>query len=181
MKLLLLTIVLFLVTAAQAQTYAPYTGNKANSTTVSKQKLTKNQKSKPVVSEKASLKEESELKGDFEDFMNKAVEQLHQKDYLKAEGFYTQALEVSTEKNAWRAWLSRATLYAIMKEDSKAIKDLSLAIENKATPKTQLAIMYATRARIQAANKKMNLACADVAKAKALGISERLIADIDCK
>ena len=181
MKSLLMIVCFFLGLAANAQTYAPYTGNKAKTNTTSRPAAATTKKKEPVAAEKTVVKEEANPKADFEDLMNKAVEQLHQKDYLKSESFYTQALGVSTEKNAWRALQSRATLYAIMKEDKKAIGDLTAAIKEKNTPKPQLAIIYATRARIQAANKNMDLACSDIAKAKALGVSKRLINGIECK
>lgn len=180
MKLLLLISAIVLGTAAQAQTYAPYTGNKANETAVSKPGSEKNKKSKVTVAEKTSLKEDEKPKGDFQDLMNKAVEQLHQKDYQKAEGFYTQALEVSTPETAWRALMSRATLYAIMEDDKKAIADLTSAIESGDTPQKQLAIIYISRARLLANNKNMDLACKDVAKAKALGLPQGFTIDIKC-
>lgn len=171
---------LFLGVAMQAQTYAPYTGNKASQTAVSKPAAAKN-KTKPVVAEKAPAKEEEKPLADFQDLMNKAVEQLHQKEYQKAESFYTEALGVSTEKTAWRALLSRATLYAIMMDDEKAVADLTKAIETKGTPQKQLAIIYVTRARLEANHKKMDLACADVAKAKALGLPAGFTIDVECK
>ena len=180
MKLLLLITAIVLGTAVQAQTYAPYSGNKANGTAVSKPGPEKNKESKTVVAKKASVKESKNPKGDFQDLMNKAVEQLHQKDYQKAQGFYTQALEVSTKKNAWRALLSRATLYAIMKDDEKAIADFTTAIESGDTPQKQLAIIYVSRARILANNKKIDLACKDVAKAKAIGLPEGFVVGIKC-
>lgn len=181
MKLLLFITAFLFVITAEAQTYAPYTGNKANGKTVSKPDPAQAEKMKPAVAEKAPVKEDIKPTGDdFQDMMNKAVEQLHQKDYQLAESFYTRALNVSTEKTAWRALLSRATLYAIMKDDKRAITDLTKAIETKGTPQKQLAVIYMTRARILANNNKMDLACEDVAKAKALGLSESLIADIDC-
>lgn len=180
MKLLLLIYAIVLGTAAQAQTYAPYSGNKANGTAVSKSASVKNKESKPAVVQKAVLKEEENSNGDFQDLMNKAVEQLHQKEYQKAEDFYTQALGVSTKKTAWRALLSRATLYSIMKDDEKATADLTSAIESGDTPQKQLAIIYITRARILANNKNMDLACKDVAKAKALGLPQGFTIDIKC-
>jgi hypothetical protein len=180
MKFLLLMTSLLLGVAMQAQTYAPYTGNKANQTAVSKTAPAKN-KTKPVVAEKAPAKEEEKPKADFQDFMNKAVEQLHQKDYQKALGFYTQALGVSTKKTEWLPLMSRATLYAIIKDDKKAVADLTTAIENGNTPKKQLAIIYMSRARLLANNKNMDLACEDVAKAKALGLPEGVTVDIECK
>lgn len=170
---------LFLGVAMQAQTYAPYTGNKASQTPVSKPAPAKN-KTKPVVAEKVPAKEEEKPSADFQDLMNKAVEQLHQKEYQKALGFYTQALGVSTEKTAWRALLSRATLYAIMMDDEKAVADLTKAIETKGTPQKQLAIIYVTRARLEANHKKMDLACADLAKAKALGLPDAMTVDFKC-
>lgn len=181
MKFLLLTAVLMLSITAPAQTYAPYTGNKANQTTVSKPAPAKNEKTKPVVVEKTPVKEEENSTDDFQDMMNKAVEQLHQKEYQKAESFYTRALGVSTEKTAWRALQSRATLYAIMKDDEKAVADLTTAIKTKGTPEKQLATIYVTRAKLYANNKKMDLACKDLAKAKALGFPDTLIEGVDCK
>lgn len=181
MKLLLLITAIGLGTAVQAQTYAPYSGNKANGTVVSKPGSEKDKKSKVTVAEKTSLKDDEKPKGNFQDFMNKAVEQLHQKDYQKAQGFYTQALEVSTKETAWRALLSRATLYAIMEDDEKAIADLTSAIESGDTPQKQLAIIYVSRARILANNKNMDLACKDVAKAKALGLPQGFTVNIKCK
>lgn len=180
MKFLLFTGLFFLGIMGHAQTYAPYTGNKANETKVSKPAKTKTEDIKPVPVEKSQKEEDKKTADDFQNMMNKAVEQLHQKDYQLAEGFYTRALNVSTEKTAWRALLSRATLYAIMKDDQKAIADLTKAIENKGTPQKQLAVIYMTRARLLANNNKMDLACKDVAKAKALGLTESLIADVDC-
>lgn len=180
MRLLLLMTSLFLGIGVQAQTYAPYSGNKANGTVVSKPGFEKNKETKVINAEKTSLIDDEKPKGDFQDFMNKAVEQLHQKEYQKAEGFYTQALEVSTKKNAWRAFLSRATLYAIMKDDEKAIADLTSAIENGDAPQKQLAIIYISRARILANNKNLDLACKDVTKAKALGLPEGFTVDIKC-
>lgn len=179
MKLLLLMTSLFLGVAMQAQTYAPYTGNKANTAAVSKQAAAKDKK-EPAAAEKAPAKEEEMPGDDFQDMMNKAVEQLHQKDYQKAESFYTRALGVSTEKTAWRALQSRATLYAIMKDEEKAVADLTTAIKTKGTPEKQLAIIYVTRAKLYANNKKMDLACKDLAKAKALGFPETLIEGVDC-
>lgn len=181
MKLLLFITVFLFAATAQAQTYAPYTGNKANETKVSKPAKAKTEDVKPVSVEKSDKEEDKKTADDFQDMMNKAVEQLHQKDYQMAESFYTRALGVSTEKTAWRALLSRATLYAIMKDDQKAIADLTKAIETKGTPQKQLAIIYMTRARLLANNNKMDLACKDVAKARALGLTESLIADIECK
>jgi tetratricopeptide (TPR) repeat protein len=180
MKLLLVMTGLFLGIAVQAQTYAPYSGNKANGTAVSKPDSLKSKKSKPVVAEKATMKESKMPKGDFQDLMNKAVEQLHQKDYQRSEDFYTQALEVSTKQNAWRALMSRATLYAIMKDDQKAIADFTTAIESGDTPQKQLAIIYVSRARLLANNKKNDLACQDIAKAKALGLPEGFTVDVKC-
>lgn len=181
MKSLLFTVVLLLGMTLQAQTYAPYTGNKANGTTVSKPDATKNKTPKPAVTEKTPAKEDKKTGADFQDLMNKAVEQLHQKDYQQSESFYTQALDVSTEKTAWRALLSRATLYAIMKDDEKAVADLTTAIETKGTPQKQLAVIYVTRAKIRANHKNMDLACADLAKAKSLGAPYELTRDIACK
>jgi tetratricopeptide (TPR) repeat protein len=181
MKLLLFITVFLVVTLAQAQTYAPYTGNKANETKVSKPAKAKTEDVKPVSVERPHKEEDKKTADDFQDMMNKAVEQLHQKDYQMAESFYTRALGASTEKTAWRALLSRATLYAIMKDDQKAIADLTKAIETKGTPQKQLAIIYMTRARLLANNNKMDLACKDVAKARTLGLTESLIADIECK
>lgn len=188
MKLLLLILSFFLVTTVQAQTYAPYSGNKANGTKVAKQDKPKTENTKPVVTEKPAEKvpekpqkeESKKAKDEFEDFMIKAAEQLHQKDYQKALGFYTQALEVSTKESAHMPLVSRATLYAIMNEDEKAMADLTKAIEIKGTPQKQLAIIYRMRARLYANNKKMDLACKDVAKAKALGASDTAIEGIDC-
>jgi len=180
MKLLLLITAIVFGTTVQAQTYAPYSGNKANGTAVSKPVSEKNKESKVIVAEKTSLKNDEKPKGDFQDLMNKAVEQLHQKEYQKAESFYTQALEVSTEKTAWRALMSRATLYAIIKDDEKAIADLTTAIESGDTPQKQLAIIYVSRARLLANNKKNDLACQDVAKAKALGLPEGFTVDVKC-
>ena len=180
MKLLLLITAIVFGTTAGAQTYAPYSGNKANGTAVSKPKTEKNKENTTVVTEKTSLKNDEKAKGDFQDLMNKAVEQLHQKEYQKAESFYTQALEVSTEKTAWRALLSRSTLYSIMMDDKKALADLTTAIESGDTPQKQLAIIYMSRARILANNKNMDLACKDLAKAKALGLPEGFTADIKC-
>lgn len=182
MKLLLLITGLFLGVAMQAQTYAPYTGNKANKTAVAKQNKNKAENTKLVAAEKPQTEELKKPTGDdFQDFMIKAIEQLHQKDYQKALGFYTQALEVSTEKTACEALVGRATLYAIMKEDEKAVADLTMAIKTKGTPQKQLAIIYIMRARIYANNKNMDLACKDLAKAKALGLPETQTEGIDCK
>ena len=181
MKLLLLMTAMLLGSALQAQTYAPYSGNKANSTTSSKSASANGKESKPAAAPKTVLKEEEKPKGDFQDLMNKAVEQLHQKDYLKAEDYYTQALAVSTEKNAWRALMSRATLYAIIKEDKKALADLTTAIDSGDTPQKQLAVIYVSRARLLANNKKNDLACKDVAKAKALGLPEGFTVDVKCE
>lgn len=119
MRLLLLITGLFLGMTAQAQTYAPYTGNKANETVVSKSDSIRNKKPKPVVAEKAPRKEKKKPKGDFQDLMNKAVEQSKEKEYTKALGFYTQALDVSTEETAWRALISRASVYIMMNDDKK--------------------------------------------------------------
>jgi tetratricopeptide (TPR) repeat protein len=182
MKLLLLMICFFLGTAMQAQTYAPYTGNKANGTAATKPAPAKNKETKkPVVAEKAPPKGEEKPSADFQDFMRKAIEQLHQKDYEKALGFYTQALEVSTEQTACIALVSRATLYAIMKEDEKAVADLTMGIKNRNTPQKQLAIIYIMRARLYANNKNLDLACQDVAKAKALGLPAGFTIDVECK
>ena len=52
MKLLLSISVLFLSVTVQAQTYVPYSGNKANETKVSKPVKNKVENSKPVVAEK---------------------------------------------------------------------------------------------------------------------------------
>jgi tetratricopeptide (TPR) repeat protein len=181
MKFLLLITGLFFGVAMQAQTYAPYTGNKANQTAVSKPAPAKNEKTKPAAAEKAPVKEEEKPGDDFQDFMKKAIEQLHQKDYQKALGFYTQALEVSTEQSACIALVSRATLYAIMKDDEKAVADLTTAIKTKGTPEKQLAIIYMMRAKLYANNKNMDLACKDLAKAKAHGLADTLIEGVDCK
>ena len=181
MKFLLLITSLFLGVAMQAQTYAPYTGNKANATAASKTAAAKSTKPKPVAAEKAPVKETEKSDDDFQTLMNKAVEQLHQKDYQMAESFYTQALGVSTKKTAWRALLSRATLYSIIKDDDKALADLTKAIETKGTPEKQLAIIYVSRARLHANHKNMELACADVAKAKAIGLPDALTVDFECK
>ena len=181
MKFLLFTGLFFLGIMGHAQTYAPYTGNKANEAKTAKPAKANAENAKPAVTETAPVKEEKISPDDFQDMMNKAVEQLHQKDYQMAESFYTRALNVSTEKTAWRALLSRATLYAIMKDDQKAMADLTKAIEIKGTPQQQLAILYMTRARLLANNNKKDLACKDVAKAKALGLKDSLIADIECK
>ncbi|MHA3788806.1 tetratricopeptide repeat protein [Flavobacterium hauense] len=183
MKLLQLLITAFLFSiTGHAQTYAPYTGNKANATTVSKPAAAKSTKPKPLTAEKAPVKEtEKSKEDDFQTLMNKAVEQLHQKDYQMAESFYTQALGVSTKKTAWRALLSRATLYSIIKDDDKALADLTKAIETKGTPEKQLAIIYVSRARLHANHKNMDLACADVAKAKAIGLPDALTVDFECK
>lgn len=181
MKLLLLMTGLFLGIAVQAQTYAPYTGNKANETVVSKPDSLKSKKSKPVVAEKASLKESKKPKGDFQDLMNKAVEQSKEKEYKKALGFYTQALEVSTDETAWRALVSRATVYSMMKEDKKAIADLTTIIDSGNAPQKQLGTVYMSRARMHAANNNMDLACRDVAKAKELGLPDALTSGVECK
>ena len=180
MKLLLLIMSLFLGAAMQAQTYAPYTGNKANQTKVAKRDTIKNKEKKPVAVQAEPETKPEKSADDFQDMMNKAVEQLHQKEYQKAESFYTRALGVSTEKTAWRALQSRATLYAIMKDDEKAVADLTTAIKTKGTPENQLAIIYVTRAKLYANNKKMDLACKDLAKAKALGFPDTLIEGVDC-
>ncbi|RDI05456.1 hypothetical protein [Flavobacterium sp. AG291] len=181
MKLLLLISVLFLSIILQAQTYAPYTGNKANETKVSKPAKNKDENSKPVIAEKIQKEELKKPTDDFQDLMNKAVEQFNQKDYRKAESFYTRALDVSTEETAWRALLSRATLYGIMKDDKKAVADLTTAIDSGNTPEKQLAMMYMQRARIEAKNKNMDFACNDVAKAKALGLPDVLTQGVECK
>lgn len=181
MKLLLSISFLFLSVAIQAQTYAPYTGNKANDTKVSKPVKNKDENSKPVIAEKIQKEELTKPTGDFQDLMNKAVEKLNQKDYRKAESFYTQALDISTEETAWRALRSRATLYGIMKDDKKAIADLTTAIDSGNTPEKQLAMMYMERARIEANNKNLDMACNDVAKAKALGLPDILTQGVECK
>lgn len=181
MKLLLSISVLFLSIILQAQTYAPYTGNKANETKVSKPVKTDPAAAKSEFADTASKKETQKPTGNFQDLMNKAVEQFNQKDYRKAESFYTQALDVSTEETAWRALLSRATLYGIMKDDKKAVADLTTAIDSGNTPEKQLAMMYMQRARIEAKNKNMDYACNDVAKAKALGLPDVLTQGVECK
>lgn len=212
MKALLLFTGLLLCMTIQGQTYAPYSGNKANETkvskpvknkpentkpvvaektpkkentntktAVSKTDTSKNENSKPVVAEKTPEKEDAKPKETSRDFMTMAIEQLHQKNYQKAIDFYTMALEVSTPEYAHIVLKSRAILYSIMKEDEKAVADLTTAIQYKGTPETQLAILYVMRAKMYANNKNMDLACKDVIKAKTLGASYEMIRDIDCK
>ncbi|PZR19165.1 MAG: hypothetical protein DI539_14905 [Flavobacterium psychrophilum] len=181
MKSLLLIAFFVLGSVAQAQTYAPYTGNKANETKVSKPLKNKAETATPELAEKNQNEKSKKPTGDFQDLMNKAVEKLNQRDYRKAESFYTQALDVSTEQTAWRALLSRATLYGMMNDDEKAVADLTAAIESGNTPEKQLAMIYMQRARIEANNKNLDLACADVAKAKELGLPDALTQGVACK
>lgn len=207
MKVLLLFTGLLMCISIQAQTYAPYSGNKANGTkvskpvknkpvvtektpekeninsktTVSKTDSSKNENNKPVVAETIRENENTKPKETYRDYMTMAIEQLHQKDYQKALDFYGLALGVSTPESVHIVLKSRAILYAIMKEDEKAVADLTKAIQYKGTPETQLAILYVMRAKMYANNKNMDLACKDATKAKALGASYEMIRDIDCK
>lgn len=160
---------------------APEKKNTKPKTVVSKPDSTKSENSKPAVAEKTPEKENTKPKESYRDFMTMAIEQLHQKNYQKAIDFYTLALEASNPEAAHIVLKSRAILYAIMKEDEKAVADLTTAIEYKGTPETQLAILYVMRAKMYANNKNMDLACKDIAKAKALGVSQEMIRDIDCK
>ncbi|PZR19166.1 MAG: hypothetical protein DI539_14910 [Flavobacterium psychrophilum] len=160
---------------------APEKKNAQPKTAVSKPDATKTESSKLVVAEKTPEKENAKPKESSRDFMTMAIEQLHQKNYQKAIDFYTLALEVSTPEYAHIVLKSRAILYAIMKEDEKAVADLTSAIQYKGTPETQLAILYVMRAKMYANNKNMDLACKDVTKAKSLGALQEQIRDIDCK
>ena len=177
MKLLLLPILL-LSLSVTAQTYPKYTGNKTvKDTSAPKPKAAAKTKAtteaeKPLV---INMPKESKItSGNFQDFMNRGVEQFKSGKYIEAVKLYTKALSVATEEQAWRALISRASVYSQMKKYDLSLKDCTTIIDNNNIPEKQLATTYMARARYAQELKDMELACSDVAKAKEMGLTPSL-------
>ncbi|RYF97903.1 MAG: hypothetical protein EOO07_38935 [Chitinophagaceae bacterium] len=183
MKLLLLSI-LFISLSASAQTYPKYTGNKAVKDTFA---------GKPKAAPKAKVKTEAEkplvlnipkeskiTSGNFQDFMNRGVEQFKSGKHTEAVKLYTKALSVATEEQAWRALISRASVYSQMKKYDLSLKDCTTIIDNNNIPEKQLGTTYMARARYAQELNDMQLACSDVKKAKEMGLPPSLTQGIRC-
>ena len=181
MKHLLLASVLLLGLSAQAQTYPKYTGQKANETKVSKPRIAD---SKPESTDAATVSQKlaEKPKADFQDLMNRGGVFTVDKDYKRAVGMFTLALAASEPDTAWRALLSRATSYDMLKMPKEALTDLTTIINDYAatTPEKKLAYIYLMRSRILAEKGDMDLACNDVQKGKELGLPENETSRLDC-
>lgn len=180
MRLLLLSSILFLSFSAKAQTYAKYTGNAANKTSRDTVRAKPVAAPEKPVAEITPVKTTEKPRGNFQDLMNKAVEQFKGKNYNGAVSLYTQALDVSMPEEAWRALTSRATLYAQMNRKDKAIEDYTKIIETNIIPEKKLAYTYLLRARMEAETNKTDLACNDLKIAKEMGVPEMLLFELKC-
>ncbi len=181
MKHLLLSAILFLSVTAFAQTYPKYTNEAGSKKTTSKPAA-------KLKSDGTEMKSEtvkpSRTTGDFQELMNRAVEQSKEHNYAAAISLYTQALNVATEEQAWRALISRATTYIFMDKPNpdKALNDFNTIINTQKTPQKQLSYIYTHRARLLADKGDIEAACADIQKARELGLPENLIVGFDeCK
>ncbi|MCW4468778.1 hypothetical protein OGH69_07385 [Flavobacterium sp. MFBS3-15] len=192
MKRLLLLAAFMLSLAATAQTYPKYTNETGSSKPASKPAKASKPEEKPKdVKKKQAGRIEmvmvdavDENSGDFQKLMNRAVEQSKVKNFNAAISLYTQALSVANEEQAWRALVSRATTYTVMDKPNpdKAIADLTNIIDTRKTPQKQLAYIYTSRARLLYDKGDTEAACADVQKARELGLPEALIVGVEgCK
>lgn len=180
MRLLLLSSILFLSFSANAQTYAKYSGNAANKTsrdTVRDKPVAVPQK---PVAEITPAKAPEQPRGNFQDLMNKSLEQTKVRNFNGAVDLYTQALDVSTPEEAWRALTSRATVYVQMNKKDMAIADYTKIIETNIIPEKKLAYTYLLRARMEAETNKTDLACSDLKIAKEMGVPAVLLFDLKC-
>lgn len=183
MKRILLLSILFTCISAFAQTYPKYTVQKNDT-------LVKKTEAAPAVSKPLPEPEKTHAKakikkrtGDFQALMEKGAIESKSEKYDRAAEFYTQAYEVSSDETEWRALVSRATTYVMMKKWDKAIADYTTMIQNDNLPdQKKLAYTYLSRARAAQEMKNMELACNDVNKARELGLPEMFIKGFDhCK
>jgi tetratricopeptide (TPR) repeat protein len=166
--------------AAGAQTYPKYTTQKKD--TLIRKAETVATPIPEKSSDKDKVKPEPGATGNFQELMNKGGVQSVNQNHEQAINFFTQALAVSTQDTAWRALVSRATSYLMLKRFDKAVADYTTMINNNNFPdQKKLATTYMSRARAAAELKNMELACSDVQKARELGLPEVLITDFDCK
>lgn len=180
MKQLLFSIA-FISFAAGAQTYPKYTTQKKD-TLIRKAETVAMPLPEKSIAKAKTKSLPNKLTGNFQELMNKGGEQSVNQNYEKAIGFFTQALAVSTEDTAWRALVSRATSYLMLKKFDKAIADYTTMIDNNNfLDQKKLASVYMSRARAAAELKNMELACSDAQKARELGLPEMLITRFDCK
>lgn len=197
MKKIFTTAALCMGVAALAQTYPKYNNPGGGSTTPQTPKTEapapKPQEPKvqlaapePAIVKKQSTEKmefvaiEANKTGNFQELMEKAVVQSKEGRFKKAIDFYTQALNISTPEQAWRALVSRATTYVLMKQPEKAMKDYTTVIESQNIPVNKLAYIYSCRARLAQDNNDMAMACADMQKAKDLGLSDKLTSGVAC-
>ena len=192
MKRLLLLAAFMLSLAATAQTYPKYTNETGSSKPASKPaKAPKPVKEPKEVKKKQADRMEMIMvepadnnSGDFQQLMERAVIQNKEHNFAAAISLYTQALNVANEEQAWRALVSRATTYTVMDKPNpdKAIADLTNIIDTRKTPQKQLAYIYTSRARLLYDKGDTEAACADVQKARELGLPEALIVGVEgCK
>ena len=181
MKHLLSFAILFAGISAGAQTYPKYnnqtgtTKNTSKTETAKKPDVEKAEEVQPVVATKRT--------GDFQEIMERAVIQSKAHNYVAAISLYTQALNVANEEQAWRALVSRATTYQTMDKPDldKAIRDLTTIIDAQNAPQKKLAYIYSCRARLAQDKNDMAMACADVKKAREMGLPEDFLFGFDCK
>jgi len=104
------------------------------------------------------------------------------KDYKRAAGMFTLALAASEPETAWRALLSRATSYDMLKMPKEALRDLTTIINDygTTTPRKKLAYIYLMRSQLLAEKGDMELACTDVQKGRELGLPEIETSRLDC-
>ncbi|WP_294818678.1 hypothetical protein [uncultured Flavobacterium sp.] len=192
MKCLLLLATFTLSFVASAQTYPKYENEAGSgkSTIKPNKALTPAEKPKEIKKKQAGriemvmVEHATENSGDFQQLMERAVLQSKDKNFNAAISLYTQALNVATEEQAWRALVSRATTYTVMDKPNpdKAIADLTNIIDTRKTPQKQLAYIYTSRARLLYDKGEIEVACADVQKARELGLPENLIVGVEaCK
>ncbi|AWH85836.1 hypothetical protein HYN59_12295 [Flavobacterium album] len=180
MKHLLFFAILFTGIAASAQTYPKYSNQAGNSKAASKPESAKKETAVKVV-EEAAAKGNRKPEGDFQELMEKAVVQSKARRYEAAVMIYSKALEVSNEEQAWRALISRATNYQMIGQFDKAMADYTTIINAQNAPQKNLAYIYSCRARLAQEKNDMELACADVKKARELGLPEMAMQGINCK
>lgn len=179
MKHLLLFAILFAGVTTTAQTYPKYNNQTGNKTPLKSETAKKEEAVKVV--EDVTVKGNSKPEGDFQELMEKAVVQSKARRYEAAVSIYSKALEVSNEEQAWRALVSRATNYQMMGQSDKAMADYTTIIDAQNAPEKNLAYIYSCRARLAQDKNDMAMACADVKKARELGLPEGAMQGINCK
>jgi tetratricopeptide (TPR) repeat protein len=179
MRHLLSFTILFACISAGAQTYPKYNNQTGTSKNTSKTETAKKPDvEKPVEAARVVTTKKT---GDFQEIMERAVIQSKAYNYKEAVALYTEAFEVSNEEQAWRALTSRATTYVMMKKTDKAIEDYTTIINTGNAPQKKLAYIYSCRARLAQDKNDMAMACADVKKAREMGLPENFLFGFDCK